>query len=195
MNREMVARYTPALADPVIPVGAPYDDGSAITLGHSAGGALRHMDGAFMSVHQLPTIGAPQGHPREQRGEAVRRRGLVPRAHERRVCRATGRCGVPHRRRGDVRIPRSSSRCHSSTDGRSSRTPRVALGLPDRSLAGDRRRLQRARARNGEDADFHKHPDWLQPLDHAPYAAFDASLGHGIYVGFTVGRPPGVARR
>ena len=35
--------------------------------------------------------------------------------------------------------------------------------------------------------EFHKHPDWLQPLDHPPYAAFDASLGRGIYVGFTVG--------
>ena len=54
MNREMVARYAPALDDPVIPVGAPHDDGSAIMLGHAAGGALRHMDGAFVSVTNYP---------------------------------------------------------------------------------------------------------------------------------------------
>ena len=62
----------------------------------------------------------------------------------------------------------------------------AALGLPARSLQ-ETLDAYNAHARQGEDPDFHKHPDWLTPLDRPPYAAFDASVGRGVYVGFTVG--------
>ena len=62
----------------------------------------------------------------------------------------------------------------------------AALGLPARSLQ-ETLDAYNAHAGRGDDPDFHKHPDWLRPLDHPPYAAFDASVGRGVYVGFTVG--------
>ena len=42
-------------------------------------------------------------------------------------------------------------------------------------------------AENGEDADFHKHADWLAPIATAPFAAFQCSVGESYYVGFTLG--------
>lgn len=42
-------------------------------------------------------------------------------------------------------------------------------------------------AETGEDADFHKHADWLAPIATAPFAAFQCSVGESYYVGFTLG--------
>ncbi len=42
-------------------------------------------------------------------------------------------------------------------------------------------------AANGEDPDFHKHPDWLAPQTTAPWAVLDLTLGVALYAGFTIG--------
>jgi 3-oxo-5alpha-steroid 4-dehydrogenase len=42
-------------------------------------------------------------------------------------------------------------------------------------------------AARSEDPLFHKHADWLRPLDRPPYAAFDLSLGKAPYLAFTLG--------
>jgi succinate dehydrogenase/fumarate reductase flavoprotein subunit len=62
----------------------------------------------------------------------------------------------------------------------------AALGLPAGSLESTMHTYNK-NATAGEDPDFHKHADWLQPLDAPPYAAFDASRGRAGFVGFTVG--------
>ena len=47
--------------------------------------------------------------------------------------------------------------------------------------------LYNVNASQGEDPLFHKHPEWLRPLDAPPYAAFDLSLGKAPYLAFTLG--------
>ncbi|HET8960722.1 FAD-binding protein, partial [Nocardioides sp.] len=42
-------------------------------------------------------------------------------------------------------------------------------------------------AARGEDPDFHKHPDWLAPQSTGPWGAYDLTLGHALYAGFTLG--------
>jgi hypothetical protein len=42
-------------------------------------------------------------------------------------------------------------------------------------------------AASREDPAFHKYADWLVPLNEAPYAALQCSLGKSVYVGFTLG--------
>jgi predicted oxidoreductase len=61
-----------------------------------------------------------------------------------------------------------------------------ALGIPHGNLAAtlDRYNIHAAR---GEDPDFHKQPEFLAPQDHAPWGAYDLSLGKAMYAGFTVG--------
>jgi predicted oxidoreductase len=44
-----------------------------------------------------------------------------------------------------------------------------------------------AHAAKGEDPEFHKAKDWVQPLTEAPFAALDCSIGKAHYNGFTLG--------
>jgi succinate dehydrogenase/fumarate reductase flavoprotein subunit len=62
----------------------------------------------------------------------------------------------------------------------------AALGLPAGSLVATMAAYNAAAARR-EDPEFHKHPDWLEPQDQAPWAAFDLTLGKAMYAGFTLG--------
>jgi 3-oxo-5alpha-steroid 4-dehydrogenase len=58
--------------------------------------------------------------------------------------------------------------------------------IPQGNLAATVAAYNAAAAR-GEDPEFHKHPDWLEPQDTGPWAAFDLTLGRAMYAGFTLG--------
>jgi succinate dehydrogenase/fumarate reductase flavoprotein subunit len=62
----------------------------------------------------------------------------------------------------------------------------TGLGIPAGNLAATLERYNTHAAR-GEDPDFHKQPEFLAPQDHAPWGAFDLSLGKAMYAGFTLG--------
>ena len=185
MNREMVAEYAPALADPVIPVGTPGDDGSAIALGVSAGGALAHMDGAFVSVTNYPPSTLLKGILVNGRGERFV-------AEDSYHARTSAACLAQPDGRAFLLVDTETFaypefQSMPLVDGwETLAEAETALGIPPGALAATVAEYNR-HAVTGDDPAFHKHPDWVQPLDHGPYAAFDASRGHGVYVGFTVG--------
>ena len=54
MNPDMVAEYTPKLAEKPFVLGNTYDDGLGIRLGVSAGGATKHMDQVFITAPVYP---------------------------------------------------------------------------------------------------------------------------------------------
>lgn len=60
------------------------------------------------------------------------------------------------------------------------------LRLPAGSLVATVEEYNR-NALRGEDPAFHKHRDWLKALDAPPYAAFDLSVGHAKFAGFSLG--------
>jgi 3-oxo-5alpha-steroid 4-dehydrogenase len=60
------------------------------------------------------------------------------------------------------------------------------LGIPAGNLAATLASYNK-HAAAGEDPQFHKHQDWLEPQDQAPWGAFDLSLGKAMYAGFTLG--------
>ena len=63
----------------------------------------------------------------------------------------------------------------------------TGLNLPPGSLQKTLADYNR-HAANGADPVFHKYPDWLKPLDTAPFAAFDLTLGKAQYLcGLTLG--------
>jgi predicted oxidoreductase len=62
----------------------------------------------------------------------------------------------------------------------------TGLGLPEGSLRQTMADYN-AHAAQGDDPEFHKHPDWVAPLTTGPYAAFDLSVGKAVYTGFTLG--------
>ena len=69
-------------------------------------------------------------------------------------------------------------------DGR--RRWRPASGSRHGSLVATLARYNEHAAR-GEDPDFHKSPDWLEPQDAGPWGAYDLTLGKALYAGFTLG--------
>ena len=72
------------------------------------------------------------------------------------------------------------------------------VGFPDGSLQATIA-LYNQHAAAGRDALFHKHPQFLQPLTQAPYAAIDCSTDKVIWATFTLGglrtRPTGEVLR
>jgi succinate dehydrogenase/fumarate reductase flavoprotein subunit len=185
MNRALVERYAPALADPVTPVGCPYDDGAGIELGRAAGGALEHMDGAFVSVTNYPPSLL-------LKGVLVNAEGNRFVAEDSYHARTTAACaaqpgGVAYLIVDDATFAYPEFQSMPFVDGwETVAEAEIALALPDSSLRATLDAYNTG-ARMGEDPEFHKQSEWLQPLDHPPYAAFDASRGRAVYVGFTVG--------
>jgi succinate dehydrogenase/fumarate reductase flavoprotein subunit len=187
-NAEMVAQYVPALAPPFFVQGSPYDDGTAIRLGQSAGGALRGMEKPFATSAFYP----PQD----------LLKGILVNKHGRRFVAEDsyhGRTGIISMEQPDGVVylildndifgyPRFAELMnHKLVDGWETIAEMEAgLKLPAGSLQKTMADFNAAAAR-GEDPEFHKHPDWLKPLTSPPYAAFDLSVGHAVYTGFTLG--------
>jgi succinate dehydrogenase/fumarate reductase flavoprotein subunit len=185
MNASMLDESAPWLGAPIVPVGAPYDDGSGIALGVSAGAAVAHMDGGFVSATNYPPASLLSGI-------------LVNAAGSRFVAEDSY-----HGRTAALAIAQPEGIAYLIVDSETFGHPEFgslplidgwetmeemeqALHLAPGSLVGTLSEYNR-HAAAGSDPLFRKQPEWLKPLDTPPYAAFDASLGKATYVGFTLG--------
>ncbi|MDR7303855.1 FAD-binding protein [Haloactinomyces albus] len=184
-NPDMVAAYTSRLAHGVTPLGSTYDDGLGIRMGISAGGATRHMDRAFVSAPFYPP-------PELLNGIVVNKLGNRFVAED-----------AYHGRTAAYVFQQPDAVAYLIVDSESVGTPRYGtvpfidgwesvpemeqeLDLPEGSLRGTLEEYNHDAAR-GADPRFHKHPDWLRPLDVGPWAAYDLTPGKATYVGFTLG--------
>ena len=185
MNAEMVAEHVPQLAAKPFVLGTPYDDGLGIRLGQSAGGQALHMDQAFITAPFYPP-------GRLVTGLLVNRNGARFVAED-----------SYHSRTSGFVLDQPDSAAFLIVDSEHMEYPEFplvpfidgwetieemeqALGIPAGRLAATMAAYNQAAAR-GEDPEFHKHPDWLEPQDTGPWAAFDLTLGRAIYAGFTLG--------
>lgn len=185
MNSEMVAAYTPKLAEKPFVLGNTYDDGLGIRLGISVGGATKHMDQAFITAPVYPP--------------AVLLTGIiVNNLGERFVSEDSY-----HSRTSGFVMDQPDSAAYLIVDEEHLQRPEFplikfidgwetveemesALGIPAGKLVATLNRYNEHAAR-GEDPDFHKQPEFLAAQDRGPWAAFDLSLGKAMYSGFTVG--------
>jgi succinate dehydrogenase/fumarate reductase flavoprotein subunit len=185
MNPDMVARYTPKLAEKPFVLGNTYDDGLGIRIGVSAGAATKHMDQAFITAPVYPP--------------AVLLTGIiVNKLGERFVAEDSY-----HSRTSGFVMDQPDSAAYLIVDEAHLQRPdfplikfvdgyetveemETALGIPEGKLAATLRRYNTHAAR-GEDPDFHKQPEFLAAQDIGPWAVFDLSLGKAMYSGFTVG--------
>ncbi len=182
MNREMLETYCPRLArERTLPQGNPNDDGTAIQLGLSVGGIAEHMDGALITAPFYP----PQS----------LLKGIFVNKDGQRFINEDGY----HARTVDACLRQPDGEVYLICDDATFGHPELGmhklldawedlgemekdLGLPAGSLQATLAAYNEAAAR-GEDPAFHKHPDWLQPLTQAPFAA----LRPRFLVGFTLG--------
>jgi 3-oxo-5alpha-steroid 4-dehydrogenase len=186
-NAEMMRRYVPRFCGTNIMSGA-YDDGTAINLGMAAGGATEHM-GGFLLTSPI--------YPPEQLVKGI----LVNRDGKRFVAEDSyhTRTSIEIADQPDgiaylildadiFAYPEWSKHANQRLiDGFSTVAEMErALELPPMSLQRLMAEYNRYAAA-GHDPDFAKHPDWLEPLDAGPWAAFDFSFGRAIFNGFTLG--------
>jgi 3-oxo-5alpha-steroid 4-dehydrogenase len=185
MNAEMVARYVPQLAEKPFVLGTSYDDGLAIRLGQAAGGQALHMDQAFITAPFYPP--------------AKLVTGLIVNTDGRRFVAEDSY----HARTSGFVLEQPGSAAFLIVDSAHMEYPEfplvpfidgwetiaemeAALGIPAGHLAATMAAYNAAAGR-GEDPEFRKHPDWLEPQDRGPWAAFDLTLGKAMYAGFTLG--------
>ncbi len=185
MNAQMVAEHVPQLAEKPFILGTPYDDGTGIRLGMSAGGQTLHMDQAFITAPFYPP--------------ATLLTGIVVNRDGKRFVAEDSY----HSRTSAFVLDQPGSSAFLIVDSVHIALPEIplvpfidgwetvaemerALGIPSGNLAATLAAYNAAAAR-GEDPDFHKHPDWLEPQGTGPWGAFDLTLGKATYAGFTLG--------
>jgi len=185
MNPDMVAHYTPKLAEKPFVLGNTYDDGLGIRLGVAAGGATKHMDQAFITAPVYPP--------------AILLTGLIVNNLGRRFVAEDSY----HSRTSGFVMDQPDNAAFLIVDESHLQRPSIplvtlidgwetveemeaALGIPEGALVSTLEHYNR-HAAAGVDPDFHKQPEFLAPQDKGPWAAFDLSLGKAMYSGFTVG--------
>jgi 3-oxo-5alpha-steroid 4-dehydrogenase len=185
MNRQMVAEHVPQLAEKPFVLGTTYDDGLGIRLGMSAGGQPLHMDQAFITAPFYPP-------GKLLTGIVVNRDGRRFVAEDSYHARTAGFVldqpgGVAFLIVDSVHMEYPQMPLVPFIDGwETVGEMERGLGIPPGNLAATLTAYNAAAAR-GQDPEFRKHPDWLEPQDTGPWGAFDLSLGKAMYAGFTLG--------
>jgi succinate dehydrogenase/fumarate reductase flavoprotein subunit len=185
MNPEMVATYTPKLAEKPFVLGNTYDDGLGIRMGVSVGGATEHMDQIFITAPPYPP--------------SILLTGIVVNKLGQRFVAEDSY----HSRTAGFIMEQPDSAAFLIVDEAHLQPPEMplvplidgwekvadmeaALGIPEGNLVATLDHYNTHAAR-GEDPDFHKQPEFLAPQDKGPWGAYDLSLGKAMYAGFTIG--------
>jgi succinate dehydrogenase/fumarate reductase flavoprotein subunit len=184
-NDAMVAEFTPQLGSKLFPLASTYDDGLGIRLGASVGAELRMMDQAFISAPFYPPEKLVTGLVVNKDGKRFvaedsyhsRTSGFVMDQPDRVAYLIVDSAHIEH-----PELPL----CPFIDGWETVEEMERALGIPDGNLAATLASYN-AYARDKQDPDFHKHPDWLEPQDQGPWGAYDLSLGKAMYAGFTMG--------
>jgi succinate dehydrogenase/fumarate reductase flavoprotein subunit len=187
MNSEMVASHLKNFSPTAEPLGTPYTDGTGILAGQLAGAQLEDMDGFIATASIYPPGQLIKGIIVNQRGQRFVAEDSY---HGRTASFISEQPGQRAFLIVDSEIfayPEIETAQHELIDGyESAQEMEAGLSLPEGALVATLERYNTG-AREGVDEDFMKHPDWLKPLDKAPYAAFDISFNRSIYLYMTLG--------
>ena len=184
-NREMVARYAPLYMDCDTPIGVAGDDGRGILMGMEAGGAAMRMDACFCAMPFHPPDTVIQG--------------IIVNAQGRRFINEDsyyGRTGEAILRwQGGRAFLVLDSGCHDDPayargkmvgEADTIASLEASMSMADGALQ-DTVRLYNRFAADKLDPLQHKAPQYLRPLDQAPYRALDISTDVAYYPFFTLG--------
>ncbi|CAM9495899.1 unnamed protein product, partial [Discosporangium mesarthrocarpum] len=186
MNKQMVEEYCPTLARYGIHrQGNPNDDGAGIRMGIAAGGSAIHMEKPFVTAPFYPPESLIKAIFVNRHGE----RFINEDCYHARTMDAAVRQpdGIAYLICDDTTFGRPDLEMQPLIDAwETIEEMERDLGLPEGKLQETVARYN-AFAERGEDADFHKHPDWLAPIATPPFAALQCSVGESYYIGFTLG--------
>ncbi len=186
-NATMVRENVPLVSDTSLPIGTPYNDGAGILLGQSAGAQLDDMDGMIATASIYPPAQLIKGVVVNALGQRFTAEDVY---HGRLAAMIAEQPGQSAYLIVDAEIfayPENERAQHRLVDGWETVAEiETALALPPGALQASIERYNRDAAA-GEDGLFHKHQDWLKPLDRGPYAAFDISFNKSSYAFLTLG--------
>ena len=184
-NKEMAKKYSPELSDNRVHiVGAPYADGSSINLGLQVGGTTGYI-GALITAPFYPPASLMKGILVNKHG----RRFINEDSYHGRSCTASFRQpdGLAYLICDNAVFERPEFGGQPLIDAWETvadmeQALSISEGALQKTIAN-----YNDNAEKGEDPDFHKTKEYLQPLDNPPYAALDCSVGKATYTGFTLG--------
>ncbi len=185
MNPDMVAEYTPQLAEKPFTLGSTYDDGLGIRMGASVGAQLKHMDQIFITAPVYPPS-------RLLTGLVVNKEGKRFVAEDSYHSRTSGFVmdqpdAAAFLIVDEAHLERPAVPLIKFIDGWETVAEMATdLGMDSAVLTATVDRYNEYAAK-GEDPDFHKSAEFLAAQDTGPWAAFDMTLGKALYAGFTVG--------
>lgn len=186
MNRDMVEKYAPRLKDGA-PLGSAHDDGSGILMGIGAGGAALNMSEGFVSVIWYPDGVFCEGVFVNEQGQRFVNEDCYHARGGHHCLNQTGRKAYMVVDDAIYTKPPLYSAAEVREVGETFEELEQAAGFPAGTLSQTMEVYNRFAAR-GEDPLFHKHRDFLRPLDRPPYALLDFSIDSGIfYPAFTLG--------
>ena len=187
MNTQMFDHELAWMPRDLIKHGVPNDDGAGVLMGVSAGGAAIGLHQAFLTSPVYP----PESMIKGVMVNALGQRFVAEDSYH---GRAAG--FIVEQPQGMTYLILDSATFgyppydffeQKLVDGYETvESMEAGLGLPQGSLAKTLADYNSAAAQ-GEDPAFNKYAEWLQPLDQPPYAAFDLSVGHAKFAGFSLG--------
>ena len=171
----------------VNPIGIPNNDGSALELGLSVGAATQSMNGTIATASFYPPAQLIKGILVNRRGERFVAEDSYHGRTAAHIAEQPDHMAYLVLDAETFAYPQNSNAAHRLVDGFETVAEMEAgLKLPPGSLQATMKAYNAA-AKTGDDPLFHKHPDWVQPLDNAPYAAFEVGYNVSTYHYLTLG--------
>ena len=185
MDEAMFARHIPRLAGRVTAIGNPYDDGAGLRMGLAARGSGLHLADYHITLPFYPPASLTYGIFVNAQGQ----RFVAEDAY--------------HGRIGEIASRQPQGTVYLIVDEPTFGRPEIegfelaateetiadleaSLGLPETSLQQTVETYNRHAAR-GEDPILRKQKAWLRPIENAPFAAIECSLGKAPYMAFSLG--------
>lgn len=185
MNPEMLKKYVPQLSIGNVPVGNPGDIGTGILMGQGVGGAVIHMNEAFITLPFYPPGSLTFGIFVNAQGQRFINEDIYHARMAHHILKQVGKGIYLIINHDDYDRPPFLNAEIGGT-GETIEELAEEIGV-DPDMLRHTIEFYNKHAAKGEDPVFHKHEAWLKPIE-PPYAALDCTPGSGaLYPYFTFG--------
>lgn len=187
MSDDLIKANLPLLSETSEPLGIPSNDGAGVKLGLSAGAHAVAMDGVIPTASIYPPGQLIKGIVVNRNGQRFVSEDVYHGRLGNFVMEQPGQTAYLIVDSEIFAYPENPFAKHTLVDGwETVEEMEAGLSLPAGSLVETMREYNEGAA-TGTDPRFHKHPDWIKPLDKGPYAAFDISFDKSHYLFITLG--------